>query len=432
MAHAKLFSPSKAAQWMICAGAPALERHYPNTSSKYADEGTAAHTLGSDCLEQKVDADSFIGRVIEVEREDGDVKSSRSFTVDTEMATNVQVYLDLVRSYVAQGYALLVEQTVSFRKALGSIDAADAADAFGTADAILISPDGTHLVVIDLKYGMGVKVYAENNHQMLTYGLATTETHDLLGSYENVTLIVCQPRLDHIDVWDTTLERLKEHGRELFDASMKVLVACERNSAGLDLDDFLVPGEKQCFFCKAQATCPALQKQIAQTVFDDFAALDEPQKTLLAPPPKLPANETMGAKLALLDMVENWVSAVRAEGERLVFAGVEIIGPDNLPMKVVEGKKGNRTWLDEKVAEGMLIGALPPEKAYKPREIITPSAADKLLNKKRTKETWAAFVPLYSQAPGKPKIALGSDPRPSYDGDTARLTEFVDLSDPAE
>lgn len=447
MAHAKLFPPSSSARWKNCQGAPALERHYPSTSSKYADEGTAAHTLGSDCLQQNVDAAHFLGRVITVVQNDGPadpgfsrVEVSRSFTVDEDMATNVQVYLDLVRSYVAQGYMLLVEQRVSFVESTGLAKIAEehpglvdlTADGFGTSDAVLISSDGTHLVVIDLKYGAGVKVFAQENDQMLTYGLGTVETFELLGTFENVTLIVCQPRMDHIDPWDTTLERVMQHAEELKQAMTLVLRAVERNNKGEHVDSYLAPSEKACTFCKAEAGCPALAKLVAQTVFDDFEMLDDPQKTLIGAPPVIPSSQKIGAKLALLDMIESWVAAVRAEGERLVFAGAEVIGPDNLPMKVVESRKGDRAWKDKKIAEGLLLGALPPEKAYKPRDIISPAAADKLLNKKRTRETWVQFMDQIEQAPGKPKIALGSDSRPPFSPSGATLDDFTDLSDVTE
>lgn len=432
MAHAKLFTASGSARWMPCPGAPALERHYPNSSSKWADQGTAAHTLGSDCLTNNVDAEYYRGRIIKVESDEGGVLSSREFEVDDEMILNVQIYLDLVRSYVAMGYTLLVEQRVSYAQAmeLGDDEAED--EGFGTSDTILISPDGNHVIIIDLKYGQGVKVYAEENTQMLTYALGTVETFDYLGSFEKVTVIVCQPRIDHIDVWNTTLERVKQHAQEMKDAAGLVKKAIARNNAGEPIKAYLNPGEKQCNFCKAAAGCPALTAQVAQSVFDDFDALNDPHAVLLGAPPKLPDAHALGAKLAALDLIETWVKAVYAEGERLIYGGVEVIGPDNLPMKVVEGKKGNRKWKDEKIAEGLLVGALEPSKAYKPREIITPSVADKLLNKKKTRETWVQFMDQIEQSEGKPKIALGSDSRPAFKPNVATIDDFVDLSDPAE
>lgn len=434
MAHAKLFTASGSSRWMNCQGAPALERHYPNVSTKWADQGTAAHTLGSDCLTNKVDAEHYRNRVIVVTDDSVDplapgVVSSREFTVDDEMILNVQIYLDLVRSYAAQGYTLLVEQRVSYGQSIG---VEDEEDGFGTSDTILISPDGTHLIIIDLKYGQGVKVYAEENSQMLTYALGTIETFDYLGSFDTVTVIVCQPRIDHIDAWETTRERVMKHAEEMRDAIGLVKKALERNDAGLPIKAYLNPGEKTCDFCRAAATCPALAAQVAKTVFDDFDALNDPQAVLLGAPPKLPDAHTLGAKLAMLDLIETWVKAVYAEGERLVFSGVDVIGPDNLPMKLVEGKKGNRKWKDENVAVGLLLGALPPEKAYKPREPITPSVADKLLNKKRTRETWVQFMDQIEQAEGKAKIALGSDSRPAFKPNVSTIDDFVDLSDPSE
>jgi len=112
--------------------------------------------------------------------------------------------------------------------------------------------------------------------------------------------------------------------------------------------------------------------------------------------------------------------AVRGEVERMVAGGMTIEGPDGLAMKIVEGKKGNRAWaegLEDKIA-GLLSGmaGVGPDKAFKPRQVITPSVADKMLGKKRKAEFEAVLLPYVRQAPGKPKIALGSDPRPPYEG----------------
>ncbi|MTW08786.1 DUF2800 domain-containing protein, partial [Streptococcus pneumoniae] len=48
-AHARL-SPSGTHKWMTCVAAPALEDGCPDTSSKFADEGTALHALSEMAL----------------------------------------------------------------------------------------------------------------------------------------------------------------------------------------------------------------------------------------------------------------------------------------------------------------------------------------------------------------------------------------------
>ncbi|MFX9150281.1 DUF2800 domain-containing protein, partial [Acinetobacter baumannii] len=37
-----------------------------------------------------------------------------------------------------------------------------------------------------------------------------------------------------------------------------------------DLDGSFNPGEKQCHWCKAKATCPALQKHLVETIAGEF------------------------------------------------------------------------------------------------------------------------------------------------------------------
>mgnify|MGYP000993083344 CR=1 FL=1 len=86
---------------MRCPGSLALEAAFPNDSSEFAAEGTAAHTLAALALEQGNDAAAYLGRVIEAD--------GRDFTVDEDMAGHVQTYIDAVRA-AAQGGELLIEQ----------------------------------------------------------------------------------------------------------------------------------------------------------------------------------------------------------------------------------------------------------------------------------------------------------------------------------
>lgn len=403
MAHAK-FSPSAAHRWMECPAALAMEGDLPNKSSEYADEGTAAHTLLSTCLLDGSDATMHVGEMIKA--------GERSFVVDESMAGYIQVVIDHVRRLTLAGWTLLVEQRVEFS------DAIAVPDQFGTADIILISPDGKEWRVEDLKYGRGVKVYAENNQQALTYAVGTLETFGIAyDPPERVTVCIHQPRLDHLDEYTTGMDGLREHAVAMKHAAYSAQEAiAQRSNFGVDKISaaYFNPGEKTCQWCKAKANCPGLARKVAAEVYEDMTAFDTPEQVIIsgAPPPQLRAR--IGALFGVLGLVEDWCRAVRAEAERLVMAGEEVIGPDGLKMKVVAGRSGNRAWIDAATAEGVLLGLLPPEKAYKPKEIITPSAADKLLNKKKTAQLWEQVKTLYHQPPGRPSVVLGSDPRPSY------------------
>jgi hypothetical protein len=417
-----------------CPGSMALESGFDDKRSSFADEGTVAHEIASLCLKGGHDADYYIGSKAIVEPNGSVTRESApaanlskyptAIAIDEQMTEFVQVYIDAVRR-IAYGKVLLVEQRVEFSKSIG------VANQFGTADAIIYCPILKTVWIVDLKFGMGVKVFAEGNEQMLSYAAGVLETYaNVFDDIEHVVLAVSQPRLDHFDEWGCTPAEVAKHVERMRHAALVATVAMKDYEADRPLiAEYFKAGDKQCKFCKAKAICPTLAAKVAESVFDDFKALDEPDKIATGPLPRVAGPNLIGARYGVLDLVEEWVKATRAECERLVLGGMEVIGPDGERMKVVEGKKGNRVWVDEKIAEGVLAGQLLPEKLYKPRAIITPSEAAKLLDKKKTAEQWELIKPLYKQSPGQPKVTLGSDPRPPWTGE-AKVEEFVDLDDP--
>ena len=411
--HAK-FGPSKAHRWIPCPGSIALEPDGPQEQSDFADEGTAAHVLGSRALEQGEDAEFYRGVEIQPRVD------SRVYTVGDEFILNVQVYLDDVRGRAAGG-TLLIEQRLDFSETIGQ------PGQFGTGDAVIIQDGGETLIVEDLKYGRGVQVYAEDNEQLMLYALGALETYaPILGdSVKRVRGVICQPRLDHIDEHEWTVEELQDFGNKARGAAELASDALEAKLSGEDVEvwnlSLFHPGEKQCRWCPAKTTCRALARTVSADVFDDCTTLLEPDKLLAAPEPQVPPVARLSAIYMNLDLIEGWARAVRGEVERQVMGGMTIEGPDGLPLKVVEGKKGNRAWREdaETVIAGLLcgMGRIGPEKAYKPRELITPSVADKMLGKKgktSSPEYEQILKPYVIQPDGKPKIALGSDSRPPY------------------
>lgn len=411
-AHAR-FGPSSAERWMTCPGSVALTRDIPGTSSWYADEGTAAHTLASRALTYNKPAAFFHGEQIQA----GD----NVFTVDDDMARYVQVYLDLVHSYVGAG-TLLVEQRVSFSEALG------VPEQFGTSDAIILSPCGKHMAVVDLKYGQGVRVAAQDNPQLKLYAVGTLETlWPIFPDVETVETVICQPRLDSIDSATYTVAELAGFMRVAKLAAQAALEGCrELDRTGGIPEALFRPSETACNFCPAKATCDALRKHVSALVYDDFEVLDAPESIEVLGAPKVPDAGKIGQMYGYLELIEDWCREVRAHVERLVFAGVPVIGPDGQRMKLIQGRRGNRTWRNEQEAEARLAGLVPPDKLYKPRELVSVSDVDKMFNRKATKAHWEALQDLITQSKGKAKVALGSDPAPAYT-EEADADEFEDL-----
>ena len=105
-AHARL-SPSSAKRWLMCPGSVKLSEAYPDTTSSYASEGTAAHELAEKCLRERQDAASY-AMIDGVE-------------VDEDMAIGVQLYVDWVRSQVdpGDGVAVVVAEPDVLRPVAG-------------------------------------------------------------------------------------------------------------------------------------------------------------------------------------------------------------------------------------------------------------------------------------------------------------------------
>lgn len=475
--HAK-FSPSGAHRWMECPGSMALEIDFENQGSEYADEGTVAHAVLSDCFLNETDANVHSGKIVVVrqKRSDGSVISEREFTVDDEMVEHVQTTLDSVRRRTASK-TLLVEQRVEFTQAIGTLDRQ-----FGTSDIIMISLDGEDVDVEDFKYGAGVKVYASDivgyqdaldaetgaeiqvpikkgNKQMLSYALGVLETFGgILGDFKRFHLRVHQPRIDGgwEDEFTVSVEDVIEHGAQMRSKSLHAAVAMEAHSYGAKEPDAVAakdegqyleimatkipvdlfnPGEKQCRFCRAKSTCPALRQFVAAQVYDDFEVLDDPDK-IITSSPQTPSGERLGVMYGHLSLIQDWCKAIKQEAERLVHAGMTVIGSDGQPMKLIQGKKGDRYWKDPEGAEGLLVGLLPPDQVYV-KKMVTPAAAEtavcKGLRGAKRKARWEQFTDYVGQEPGKPTIALGSDPRPVYQGES-QTEEFenLDAGDPSK
>lgn len=367
--HAKL-GPSGAHRWLVCGGSVDLEAEYPDSTSHAAAEGTAAHALGEMCLRDESNADTHLGETLE------------GFVVDQEMVDAIQEYLDYVRQFDG---TLLVEKKVSFSWWVPN--------GFGTADAVVIGENATH--VIDLKYGKGVPVSAEHNPQAMMYALGVHQQFGHLLESENIVLHVVQPRLNSTTDFSLTVDQL------VFWAENTVAPAAKLALSGTAP---LVPGDKQCKFCKAKGACPALRDHSLRIMGGDFEALGEGEA-----PGSLLSDQEVSKLLPALPLVSDWAKGVEKEAESRMLAGRKLDG-----YKLVRSRK-NKAWTDEKRAQAALLTVLSEDAAFK-KTLVTPTQAKKLLGKQD-----AHVIDGLVETPvGLPTIAKDSDKRPAIEVDHAQ------------
>jgi hypothetical protein len=411
-AHSE-FSASKGDQWMICPGSIRLSRGRPNKSGEYAAEGTAAHQLADWCLTEKKDAAAFLGRVIEVKKDDGQGKPF-TFTVDDDMAGFVQTYVDQVREYATDADMLLPERQVNYAAYLGL----DRDQAFGTSDAIIVNMQRKLLSIHDLKYGRGNEVDAVENRQMRLYALgAYGELLELgveEGDIERVLMVIHQPRISSKPKeWEITLAELLHWGeQEARVAAEQVLDSILEYPAPDWHERFTKADPAACKYCLAKADCPTLRATVTNAVFDvvpatpeDFADMSLNTSPCTAPTDR--GEEWLASSLSKVDLIEDWCKAIRGEVESRLLAGGAVPG-----YKLVQGKKGNRTWANAGEVEQLLkTFRLKVEEMYD-LKLISPPSAEKLAKAGAIgKRQWPKLQSLITQSDGKLHVAPESDPR---------------------
>lgn len=401
-----LLSPSSAARWLVCVGALAMERGEPDDSNQYSDEGTCAHAVAAMCFTEQRPASAYVGRRIEV-------GTARTYEFGEGMVEPLQRFVDnvheAVKAYELAGatVAMHVEQRVP----VGHVTGEEGAE--GTADVVLLAtfPNGDLVVdVRDLKFGMGKRVYVDNNPQLMLYALGVLYKFDPLGEATRIRLVVDQPRISEApSEWECTPEELRDFAHRAGMAGREALDVyngeCGSGPVGLRAGPHCAGT-----FCKARAKCPALAALVADEVGADFDVLEKPDAT----PPSIAAAslQEIGQKLRATDVIEDWIKQVRARAEALLFEhnnspeAVSAMG-----FKLVEGKRGARAWLNAEDAEKALKGfRMKVEEMYN-LSLISPTAAEKALAKESPRR-WAKLQPLIVRNEGKPSVAPVQDKRP--------------------
>ncbi len=235
--HAR-FSPSAANRRIHCPPSLLLEEQFEEGESVYAAEGTAGHALAEHLIRKHLKQRT--------------TRPTSEYYKD-ELLEAVDEYVSFVIGEIEDARrechnpVLLVEQR---------IDASEYVDGcFGTADMVIITDKVAH--VIDLKSGKGVEVHAEENPQLMIYGLGVLHMTEALYDIETVRMTIFQPRLGNSSTWSVSPEYLKRWGDEVLrPAGAQALIGAGNFSAGT-----------WCRFCRARNQCRARAESYSKPVW---------------------------------------------------------------------------------------------------------------------------------------------------------------------
>ena len=366
-AHA-LLSASGAHRWMNCTPSAVLESQFPDTTSEAAKEGTLAHEMAEAKLQHLFNTQNY--RKAKLTRTLNKIKKSELYQPEMDVYTDD--YVAYIRK-AAMEFKKVPHIAIETRLAL----TAYIPDGFGTADCIMIGESTLH--IIDLKYGKGVPVSAENNLQLMIYALGALMRYRLLYHIDTVKISIVQSRIDNTNSWELSARELAAFGE-----TVKELASIAIKGEG----DYK-PGD-WCKFCRARRQCRARADKNIELAFD----VDKK--------PPLISNDEVGDYLRKGEDVAKWLSELQDYALAECLAGKEING-----YKAVEGR-GSRTWTDMDAAFAAIIEDGTDEAMLYERRPMSLAQVEKLMGKAHFADVAGEFV---VKNPGKPTLVPSTDKR---------------------
>jgi hypothetical protein len=363
-AHA-LLSASGSKRWLSCTPSAKLEATLPEQKRPpgafdFSQEGTMAHSMAEAKLRYHFEQ---IGTE-EYENEISTIKATPYYNDDFE--ANVDSYVLYVRSQIGEGDTPLFEQRVDFSDWVP--------DGFGTADVVILSKHSIR--VIDLKFGKGIPVSAQDNTQLRLYALgAYSKFKEEFPELKEVSYTIHQPRLDSISTDGTTISKLGDWAN--------YFVKPKAKKAWSGAGEFL-PGD-WCQFCKAKAQCRARSDYNQELAKQEFKE------------PPLLTEEELVEVLAKAQDLRQW--AVDVEDYALNKAITQQIIPKGFKLGTTVT---HRKVTDQELAAKVLVEkGLPEDQIWEPKKIKSVPSLIKLGGKGQV-EAWLGS--LVQRPEGLPKL----------------------------
>lgn len=372
-----LLGASSAARWIACPPSARATEYLPDKPSKYAEEGTRAHEVCESWLQVNLERWNLLKR--------GCLTMTGGYVGDyddetpPEMCSAANQYIKFIHEQwlgFTHHPGVFIEQEVDVSRWVPG--------GFGTCDCLLIGDGILH--IIDFKYGQGVPVSPERNPQLMYYALGAYALFDGIEEVNTVRLSIVQPRMqEEPQTWEISLADLLTWAREVLQPAAQMAW----NGQGE-----LSTGP-HCRFCKAYPNCRAWQEKYGPLA--DFKPYADPA-TL--------SDEDLADWLQKVQGLAAYAKDLEEYAQQALLEGRTLPG-----WKLVQGRS-TRKWTDQDAAFQKMEADGIDEAMLYTRTPITLTLAEKMIGKKKFAETMSAFI---TKAPGAPKLAAASDPRPAYD-----------------
>ncbi len=378
--HSNVVGGSSADRVLNCPGSVLLCQTVPRPpSSEFAIRGSMLHKVMQELLENPdKEPDDFEGMYYDAEKDELGHKQTAFQVTAKQITDKIVPALDWFVEHLDPA-EYWVEQQVAFED--------DIPGAFGTADVIY--RQGGQCGIVDWKFGDGVKVSASDNSQMMFY-LCGARNGGFLNSNrtEAYRAHIYQPSEKlHPDEYHS----VEQYTNTQLDQFEDSLIAS--TTAAADPDAPLAAGD-WCRWCPVNyaGKCPMLNSIVGTAVVKS--------------PPRSMTPAQVGELLEIAELAEPWAKNIRKIGAELAEQGYPPPG-----WKLVQSV-GNRRFIDEKKAHGMLSRAGVAVAEMYEKKFVSPAKADKLIKgaDKPVSRNWSKNI----ERPERGTILVrNSDKRPA-------------------
>lgn len=371
-----LLGASSAARWIACPPSARATENLPDEESEYAAEGTRAHEVCEVALRRNLknwDQGRALMEVVSGGALGEDEKSS-------EIIRAANQYIDFIHEQWAlfpHKPGVFIEQEVDVSRWVP--------EGFGTCDCLMIGDGILHIV--DFKYGKGVPVSPVRNPQLMYYALGAYALFDGIEEIDTVRMSIVQPRIqEEPETWELSLADLLTWAHEVLTPAAQMAWKGE--------GEFCPGPHCKDHFCKAYPNCRA-----GQDKYGPLAGFEP------LPQPATLTDEELGDWLRKVQGLAQYARDLEDYAQTALLEGRNLPG-----WKLVAGRS-TRKWADQDAAFKQMEANGTNEAMLYTRTPISLTVAEKMIGKKKFAETMSAFI---TKAPGAPKLAQDSDPRPAY------------------